>query len=125
MLKFTNSKTNSSKPLGPEQEDDLCKSCKTNKKKKGKNNDDKKKKKDKNDDEPKDGHLVSSCLVVLAVLAYVDGKCIPIAINQFRNSHLGIKALRYKVIYRLCNTIKLKLKSLQMNTKEIGKIIKQ
>ena len=96
MLQFTkNSKTNSSRPVRPD--DDICKSCKTkNKKKKDKNDDNNAKKEEEK--EPKDGHLVSSCLVVLAVLAYVDGKCIPITINQFRNSHLGIKALRYKVI---------------------------
>ena len=75
-----------SKPLRPD--DDIC-TCKAKKKKKKDKNDDE-------EDEPKDGHLVSSCLVVLAVVGYVDGKCIPIAINPFRNSHLGIKPLRNK-----------------------------
>ena len=55
---------------------------------------------DKN--ETDSGHLVQSCLVVLALYAKVeqeDGteKIIPIWTNNFRNSPLGVKPLRYKV----------------------------
>ena len=53
---------------------------------------------------PDDGHLVSSAMVVLALVAYVtdkDGtqKCIPVTLNPFRNSHFGIKPLNYKVCF--------------------------
>ena len=77
-----------SRPLLPDEPEEIVCTCKAGKQKK---------KKKKDDEEPKDGHLVSSCLVVLALVGYVNGKCIPVAINPFRNSHLGIKALRYKV----------------------------
>ena len=86
-LRFPNSKTNSSKPVPPEEPEDIC-TCAAGKKKKKK----------KNPEEPDDGHLVSSCLVVLAIVGYLpDGTCIPVFVNPFRNSYLGIKPLKYKV----------------------------
>ena len=86
--RFVNTKTGSSKFLNTD-EPEVC-TCEAGKK-------GKKKRKKKDPNIPSDGHLVSSCLVVLALVGYVNGKCIPININQFRNSHLGIKPLKYKV----------------------------
>ena len=43
------------------------------------------------------GHLISTSMVPLFLIAKVNGKIIPIDINQFRNSHLGIKPLNYTV----------------------------
>ena len=83
-LRFPNSKNNSSTAEEPE----INCTCAAGKKKKKK----------KNPDEADDGHLVSSCLVVLAIVGYLpDGTCIPVFVNPFRNSYLGIKPLKYKV----------------------------
>ena len=51
---------------------------------------------------PDDSHLIASCLVVLALVGQItdeNGKenCIPVTVNPFRNSNLGIKNLGLKV----------------------------
>ena len=85
-----NSKTSPSVPVRPdEREEELKCTCDAGKKKK---------KKKKDTEEPDDRHLVSCCLVVLGLFGYLpNGKCIPVTINQFRNSHLGIIPLSYQV----------------------------
>ena len=85
-----NSKTSPSVPVRPdEREEELKCTCDAGKKKK---------KKKKDTEVPDDGHLVSCCLVVLGLFGYLpNGKCIPVTINQFRNSHLGVIPLSYQV----------------------------
>ena len=84
-----NSKTSPSIPVRPDEPEEVKCTCDAGKKKK---------KKKKDTEVPDDGHLVSCCLVVLGLFGYLpNGKCIPVTINQFRNSHLGIIPLSYQV----------------------------
>ena len=64
------------------------------------------------------GHLIATVAVILCLVAKVDGKTIPIEINQFRNSHLGIKPLNYTMGTETDKSNRLEKERLEKELKE-------